>query len=70
MLRDRFDVDVIYQNVEAKKGGDQMELDVIGYVKKKNIKVYVIEIKSKLNASELKSTLKIFKTFSEIFPRT
>ena len=68
MLRDKFDVDVIYQNVEAKKGGDQMELDVIGYVNKRINKVYVIEIKSKLNVSELKSTLKNLKRFPKFFP--
>ncbi|KPA09493.1 hypothetical protein MHK_010325 [Candidatus Magnetomorum sp. HK-1] len=68
MLREKFNVDVTYQNVEAKKGADQMEIDVIGYVNKNINKVFVIEIKSKLNSSELKSTIKNLRRFPKFFP--
>ncbi|KPA17975.1 hypothetical protein MHK_001807, partial [Candidatus Magnetomorum sp. HK-1] len=68
ILREKFNVDVIYQNVEAKNGADQMEIDVIGYANKKINKVYVVEIKSKLNTSELKSTLKNLRRFTKFFP--
>jgi len=44
-----------------------MELDVIGYVNKKNNKDYAIEIKSKLSASETKSTLENLKRFLIFF---
>ena len=45
-----------------------MEIDVLGYVNKGANKVYMVEIKSRLNSSELKGTLKNLKRFPKFFP--
>jgi len=68
ILRKKFNVDTIYKNLEIKSGDDQMEIDVLGYANKDENSVYMVEIKSKLNSSELKSTLKNLRRFSQFFP--
>jgi len=68
ILMKKFNVDVVLERMHVRQKNDEMEIDVFGYVNRNINKAYFVEIKSKLNSNEIKSTLKNLKRFFKFFP--
>jgi len=68
ILINKFKVVVVTPRILSRRNGNEMEIDVLGYANKNINKAYLVEIKSKLNSSEINSTLKNVKRFFKFFP--
>ena len=68
ILMKEFGVEVVTPRILSRRHNDEMEIDVLGYVNRNINKAYLVEIKSKLNNNEIKSTIKNINRFFKFFP--
>ena len=68
ILQDKFHMEIISPSVRVKKGGDEMEIDVLAYANSTTNEVYVVEVKSHLKEEGITQLQKIIKNFRKFFP--
>ena len=68
ILQDKFHMEIISPSVRVKKGGDEMEIDVLAYANSTTNEVYVVEVKSHLKEEGITQLQKIIENFRKFFP--
>ena len=68
ILRERFNMEYVFPHAEAKKNGENMELDVLSYSNEKIREVYIVEVKSRLKEEHIQELLRDLKRFPRFFP--
>jgi len=70
LLHDRFQMDVVSPRILSRNNGHSMELDVLAFSKKPEVKeAFVVEIKSHLRGEGLKQMKKILRDVRDFFPQ-
>jgi hypothetical protein len=69
ILAKRFGADQIVETKRIRKGGDEIELDLIGASNGQNRTVVAAEVKSVLNQRELEKFIRNLKRFFQFFPQ-
>ena len=68
VLRQKFKMESIAQNLQTRIKGKEMEIDILAYSNSRINKVYLVEVKSHLNDVELKKMLLKMKNFFYFHP--
>jgi len=68
ILQNQFNMEIISPSVRVKKGGKEMEIDVLAYANSTTNEVYVVEVKSHLKEEGITQLQKIMKNFRMFFP--
>lgn len=66
ILRERFGMEILSPSVRARKGGQNLEINVLAYANSDINEVYVVEVKShprEESITQLKNLLQKFRTF-------
>ncbi len=69
IMREKFKIENIAQNVKAKNGNDKIEIDVLAYANSKINQIFVIEIKSKVRDDSFTQLQNIISKFFKLFPQ-
>jgi len=67
ILRERFGMNIIAPNVQVRKNGKSLELDVFAYSNGERKAAYIVEVKSHLKEESLQQMLDILHDFPEFF---
>jgi len=67
ILRERFGMNIIAPNVQVRKNGKSLELDVFAYSNGERKAAYIVEVKSHLKEEGLQQMLDILNDFPEFF---
>ena len=68
ILRDQFRMEVVSPSVRVKKGGEELEIDVLSYANSSLNEVYVVEVKSHLREEGIDQLCNIMERFRYFFP--
>ena len=68
ILRDHFNMEVVSPSVRVKKGGEEIEVDVLSYANSSLNEAYVVEVKSHLREEGIEQLSNIIKKFRHFFP--
>jgi hypothetical protein len=67
-LNDKFNIELVTENLAKKKNGQLIELDVFGYSNSIRNEAFIVEIKSTLKPEAIDQIEKIMQRFREFFP--
>ena len=68
ILTERFGMEVVSPNVQAKKRGEHLEIDVLAYANSEVNEAYVVEVKSRAKEESIEQLRRILERFREFFP--
>ena len=68
ILKDTFNMDVIATRIKVRKGGEEMELDVMAYANTTVNKVFIVEVKSLLREEGVHQIIQALTNFHRFFP--
>ena len=68
ILKRHFGAEIVSSRTNAFRGGQTQEFDMVGVRNGPQGEVYVVEVKSELNAKELNKTLKKLREFFDFMP--
>ena len=68
ILHSHFHMEVVSPGVRVKKGGEEIEIDVLAYANSEINKVYLVEVKSHLREEGIEQMMKTISRFRFFFP--
>ncbi|NLQ06197.1 DUF3782 domain-containing protein [Cylindrospermopsis raciborskii] len=68
ILREQFGMEIISPSVRVKKGGENLEIDVLAYTNGDINKAMIVEVKSHVQEKSIAQLVKILENFRTFFP--